>query len=543
MKKLFLLLLVFALSVHLVTLAQECTQCSNFSSPLGTNASRIGTNTNATGHSAFASGYNSQASGNYSTALGYAATAGGIYSLSMGLNTTASASTAFAIGQNVQATQPGTFVIGKYVTASASNALVFGVGYSSTALLTNSIPNSIMFGAYSSTPSITIRQVAASNAIALVGVGTTDPKQLLHINGNTLLSGTNNSLLFGPTTISSTNLNGNFGIRYINNSGLHFYKPAVGSSIAVNNILYIRDSGNIGIGTNNPETKLHVSGDTKTTNLTATENVQAGSLTTVGTIQGRTLTITGATQTNTLTTTGNAQVGSLTTNGVVQASSLNILGASIMNTLIAGGSIQAASFSTNGTIQSLSSRTGSLIVSDNVTFSRLGGSNKVLVINSNGDVGTENYTSFQDNLGDHKALQNINLNGKLIVNGASSTAGLFVATNGNIGIGTTSPAQKLAVNGNIRAKEIKVETANWPDYVFDNTHELMPLEQVEDYIKQNGRLPEIPSAQEVAENGVNLGEINALLLKKIEELTLYLIQQQTTINELKTKIDTMEGGK
>ncbi|MDR0969105.1 MAG: hypothetical protein LBM67_01035 [Lentimicrobiaceae bacterium] len=505
MKKSFLLLAILISLIHTEILAQDCVQCAGLSVSQGTNASRIGTNTSAQGHSAFASGYASHATGNYSSALGYTATASGAYSLSMGLNTTASASTAFAIGQNAQATQPGAFVIGKYITASVTNSLIFGIGYSSTALLTNSIPNSMMFGVYSSSPSVTIRQVSASNDIALVGIGTTDPKQLLHINGNTLLSGTNNSLLFGSGTITSTNLSGNFGIRYVNNSGLHFYKPAIGSNAAINNILYIRDSGNIGIGTSSPETKLHVSGDTKTTNLTATGNAQVGSLTATGTIQS----------------------DSLTTTGGIQAGSLRVSGASQTNTLAVTGNAQVGSLVTNGA----------------VTFNSLSGqTTEMLVINSNGLVSTQEIISG-DNLGNHTATQNINLNNRLLVNGASSTSGLFVATNGNVGIGTSTPAQKLSVNGNIRAKEIKVETANWPDYVFDNTYELMDLKQVESFINQNGHLPEIPSAKEVSETGVNLSEINALLLKKIEELTLYLIQQQTVINELSNKIDKLEGDK
>lgn len=97
--------------------------------------------------------------------------------------------------------------------------------------------------------------------------------------------------------------------------------------------------------------------------------------------------------------------------------------------------------------------------------------------------------------------------------------------NGNVGIGLSNPDSKLSVNGNIRAKEIKVEAANWPDYVFTDAYKLPALAEIEKHIKEKGHLPEIQSAAEVERNGVNLGEINAQLLKKIEELTLYLIQE------------------
>jgi hypothetical protein len=117
------------------------------------------------------------------------------------------------------------------------------------------------------------------------------------------------------------------------------------------------------------------------------------------------------------------------------------------------------------------------------------------------------------------------------------------ALNGNVGIGTTTPREKLSVNGNIRAKEVKVETQNWPDYVFKSDYSLPSLEATEKHIKEKGHLPGIPSAAEVKADGVEVGDMNAKLLKKIEELTLYLIEQKKElvkqskeIQDLKSKI-------
>ncbi len=90
-------------------------------------------------------------------------------------------------------------------------------------------------------------------------------------------------------------------------------------------------------------------------------------------------------------------------------------------------------------------------------------------------------------------------------------------------------------SGLIRAREIKVDLATWPDYVFESNYQLMPLKQVESYILKNGHLPNVPSTQEVVEEGVNLGEMNRILLEKIEELTLHLIEQEKRINELENK--------
>ncbi|WP_443938790.1 hypothetical protein [Pedobacter sp. MW01-1-1] len=108
--------------------------------------------------------------------------------------------------------------------------------------------------------------------------------------------------------------------------------------------------------------------------------------------------------------------------------------------------------------------------------------------------------------------------------------------NGNLGIGTLNPAEKLSVNGKIRAREIKVETANWPDYVFRPEYELPTLAEVEKCIKTNGRLPDMPSAKEVEANGLELGELVKQQQKKIEELTLYLIEQNKRIDMLDKQI-------
>ena len=115
---------------------------------------------------------------------------------------------------------------------------------------------------------------------------------------------------------------------------------------------------------------------------------------------------------------------------------------------------------------------------------------------------------------------------------------------GNVGIGTAdSKGYRLAVNGNVRAREIKVENGNWPDYVFARDYQLPSLQETEKHIKDKGHLPGIPSAAEVKANGVDLGEMNAKLLQKIEELTLHLIEKDKLVGDLLKRVEKLEDRK
>ena len=120
---------------------------------------------------------------------------------------------------------------------------------------------------------------------------------------------------------------------------------------------------------------------------------------------------------------------------------------------------------------------------------------------------------------------------ELDVNGSINSHNLLISE--SIGVGTTNvEGYKLAVNGIIRAKEIKVES-NWADFVFKKDYKLPTLGEVKKHIEEKGTLPGVPSESDVKLNGVSLGEVNALLLQKIEELTLYVIKQQEEIEQLK----------
>ena len=115
---------------------------------------------------------------------------------------------------------------------------------------------------------------------------------------------------------------------------------------------------------------------------------------------------------------------------------------------------------------------------------------------------------------------------------------VLVEGGGNVGIGIDDPTQgRLVVDGKIVSEEVKVENVIGADFVFEDNYKLSALSEVEQYIKANRHLPEIPSAKKMQADGVQLGVFNMLLLQKIEELTLYTIEQQKQIDKLKAKIE------
>lgn len=120
-------------------------------------------------------------------------------------------------------------------------------------------------------------------------------------------------------------------------------------------------------------------------------------------------------------------------------------------------------------------------------------------------------------------------------NGGNYQENLRVTSNGNVLIGKTSQTNtvyKLDINGSVRANEVVVNTTG-ADFVFEPNYKLPRLSEVKTYIDQNHHLPEIPSAAEMQKNGMSVGELNTKLLQKVEELTLYLIEQQKQIEDLK----------
>ncbi|WP_062057775.1 tail fiber protein [Sediminicola sp. YIK13] len=168
----------------------------------------------------------------------------------------------------------------------------------------------------------------------------------------------------------------------------------------------------------------------------------------------------------------------------------------------------------------------------NVGIGTTGPGAKLEVKSSNGlrtllNMNEQSAISFLPNNGNSYFHISHGLNNDLVISQGGIVGGgnLMVIKNmGNIGIGTNSPDSKLTVKGKIHVEEVKVDlSVPGPDYVFKDDYELRSLEEIQKFIKENGHLPNIPSAKEMEENGVELGVMNMKLLEKIEELTLYII--------------------
>ncbi len=213
----------------------------------------------------------------------------------------------------------------------------------------------------------------------------------------------------------------------------------------------------------------------------------------------------------------NGAIGSYNTNLYLQAAR------STKMTVTTGGKVGIGTTSPVGKLDVISSGTissGSTLNWSNAAI-RIKQDNYILGMDGNQITANEELFISTENVNKHISFQ-IAGDYKLKING-----------NGNVGIGTTNPTEKLSVNGTILCKRVKViSDVPQSDFVFGSDYRLMNLNELESYVNTHSHLPEIPSAQEFKENGYNLGEMDDLLLRKVEQLTLYIIELNKKIEEL-----------
>ncbi len=446
----------------------------------GTYASAIGENNDVNGNHSFVGGVNSETNGLRTFAFGNTAKA--------------LANNAVALGHSITSNGVASFTFGKYLTANGTDSYVIGKGNTSSSRLVNDIPNSLMIGFNSTKPTFFVSESFGLEATGKIGIGNvTNPLAKLHIKADTdedvdlLLepgSGDNFAKLYIGSTENSISSKGTDNLEF-NTTGTFYF-----------------NNNYVGIHNDTALAPLHIGEDW-------TFNTPYRG--------GRTIAY-------------NAYYP------LVEPYRINDGKSSAINFTDDGDiKIETAGYGLVGTLvtydNALWIKDGKVGVKKEPSYELdVEGTTRTNYLKA--DTGTITSFSTEDLSCNSIEASVINTQNFVVDNT------LTVPTIYNI---NNLVYEELYVNTKITCEELEISAKKWYDNVFDKDYELLPINEVEQYVQKNNHLPSIPSEAEVQENGIDVAEMNALLLKKIEEMTLYIIDLKKNADSMQLEIESLKS--
>jgi hypothetical protein len=474
---------------------------------------------------------NTQTNSTNSSAIGYGTIASGEKSFASGLTSTASGVGSTSLGIDNLATGHYSITLGSNLKAGNGHAIVIGSGYANSFRLENNRTYSLMVGFLSQYPTLFVGTSPSYNKTGRIGIGNvTNPLYKLHIKAD---EGEEAAMFVEPARWES----GATASIYIGNL-LNSMKATESQGLVFNspkNYYFLGGNVSIGHGIGEPETALDVAGTVKMSGfqLSGHEIIQPGWVLVANNING-----TAAWQDPSTFITGlwdkkgndiYYNKGRVSINTEITPTASDMFLTVKGNQIIYGPNASLFFGDDDNTISGygkygIEHQNGGLnfwIPWEGSEGEMERFMNYVLFLKDNGYVG----------IGTNEPIKKLDVNGSIIIHEDENP--YINVGNQRVVFGSKQFNVTTAFNGKIWANEIEVSTDNWSDYVFDDEYRLPALTEVEVFINNNKHLPGVPSEKEVIEEGINLGEMDALLLKKIEELTLYVIELKKELEMLK----------
>lgn len=589
---LFGICMLFSVSLHGQFGVDNCFECRD-NSAVGRKSMASGYNNIARGYCSAAIGMANEVAGDYSFVTGYQSycshqfsaiigsfdTITNFHSFILGSFSKATGKNAIVVGNNSKSLANYAISIGHFVHSTSSKAFTIGMGQVDNPLI-NSSSQSLFVGFNSNLPTFIVDRAPGVNKTGRIGIGNVpEPQAKLHIRSDWYES--------ALIRIENTNTDSIAGITFGDGTQSITTSHQMPFTFNSGQNDYYFENGNVGIGKNMPDANLHILSANNNSRLRLEHNNLEGSFKSWdfnnanGTLKFQYGSSTSGkpvmADKMVITATGNIGIGTtsiptekLEVAGNIAAEAIRVAGLQILDNNQGTGKILQSDAAGNASwvnpewkvvadrlitnhIVGIRITQGDIIygefqIGKEFTISGAGiNDNKIIASNLYWQQrdqtrifdGSASSIGFDDNTG------NITFNTAPpgLADDPIIWQSMTFTNQGQLGIGTTDlGGYTLAVAGKIRSTELVIENlTEWYDCVFEEDYQLPSLSEIETFVRQNKHLPEVPSEADVKANGIALGEMNAILLKKIEELTLHVIQQQKQMEKQQTEIDLLKA--